>query len=506
MRMTQGDAEGGGSRWDNAMISFGMSFAMIALASVIAAGLLVVGVFPRRRWILIVGGLLGIGLSLYVASQEVLGYGRLPSWVLGACVAGLPSSIWLIRKGVRGKQVGDHTFCRSCGFDLFGRPETTTLCGECGLDITLPRSTVIGVRKRKLPPIFAGLFLLILSASVGAPWAVREVQQIQWREYQPESWLLSGLARGDVLDAQIVRTRFVSNKLSKPATSAAIRLLLQSPAAAGSRPGMVLSWALHYWESLDDVDQQFVLGKVREQTAPIVPDQIAAERSFMIAFPTLASYAATKTVEADNVRVSVAGTGLPSSNDPIVQSRAIVRDGEIRLCFSTHGMDFTPGKTVTIRLQYTETIRIFALNSSEPEIIVREIDTTFGAQVVDAQVLDCQLNTDDPVSPAPAPSVQLENLWGGEQIILGRPAMPRLDRVTLINKEGQRFEVGAVYFGTGEGYLQHSLKLDDQMPLEVVLTPAPELGYQLGAQPRIDSREVRIGRDAILDNRTNSTK
>jgi hypothetical protein len=48
----------------------------------------------------------------------------------------------------RGVRVDDHPVCRRCGFDLFGRPDGSARCAECGNDFTKPRAVRRGNRER----------------------------------------------------------------------------------------------------------------------------------------------------------------------------------------------------------------------------------------------------------------------------------------------------------------------------------------------------------------------
>jgi hypothetical protein len=67
----------------------------------------------------------------------------------------------LLVKGLHGIRVGDHPVCRRCGFDLFGQPAGTVVCGECGSSLSLPGAVVIGHRNRRTGLIAAGLFVLL---------------------------------------------------------------------------------------------------------------------------------------------------------------------------------------------------------------------------------------------------------------------------------------------------------------------------------------------------------
>jgi len=69
-------------------------------------------------------------------------------------------ALWALQ-GWRGKRVGDHPFCRRCGFDLFGLPAGSTACSECGADVQQRKAVQIGHRVRRTGRLTLGLALLI---------------------------------------------------------------------------------------------------------------------------------------------------------------------------------------------------------------------------------------------------------------------------------------------------------------------------------------------------------
>jgi len=50
---------------------------------------------------------------------------------------------WLIDTGLRGRRVGEHPYCKKCGFDLTGKPDASTRCAECGPDPATKRTNLI---------------------------------------------------------------------------------------------------------------------------------------------------------------------------------------------------------------------------------------------------------------------------------------------------------------------------------------------------------------------------
>src|SRR5438552_5497377 len=82
---------------------------------------------------------------------------------ISLAIAALLSGVWLLVIGVRGRRVGDHPHCRRCGFDLFGLPNTSSRCPECGANLTVRRSTVTGARRSRSFSLGIGLLLALLS-------------------------------------------------------------------------------------------------------------------------------------------------------------------------------------------------------------------------------------------------------------------------------------------------------------------------------------------------------
>src|SRR5687767_11978219 len=69
-----------------------------------------------------------------------------------------------LRRGLRGRRVGDHPVCGKCGFNLFGLPADQAKCPECGNDLSAPRAVQTGHRVRRMPLVYAGGALLLLFA------------------------------------------------------------------------------------------------------------------------------------------------------------------------------------------------------------------------------------------------------------------------------------------------------------------------------------------------------
>jgi hypothetical protein len=86
----------------------------------------------------------------------------------------------LLILGLRGRRIDDHPLCRRCGFDLVGLPRTSTVCSECGTDLSAKRAIRTGHRVRRGPMMAMSIALLIPSllwigivgyaAAGGADW------------------------------------------------------------------------------------------------------------------------------------------------------------------------------------------------------------------------------------------------------------------------------------------------------------------------------------------------
>lgn len=97
--------------------------------------------------------------------------------------------------GLRGRMVNDHPVCRGCGFDLFGKPAGSTLCAECGADLTRPRATRRGRRERRSRLILTGTPVLALCLAWFALLGWGTARGTDWNRHKPVWWLVRD-ARG----------------------------------------------------------------------------------------------------------------------------------------------------------------------------------------------------------------------------------------------------------------------------------------------------------------------
>jgi hypothetical protein len=103
----------------------------------------------------------------------------------------------LIISGVRGFRVGDHPVCRRCGFDLFGSPAGTAVCGECGSDLSKRKAIVIGHKLRRRKALGFGAALLMLSMAGLAIEGYGRAKHVNWWSHAPLWYLLRGAGSTD---------------------------------------------------------------------------------------------------------------------------------------------------------------------------------------------------------------------------------------------------------------------------------------------------------------------
>jgi len=96
----------------------------------------------------------------------------------------------LIFRGLRGFRVGTHPVCRRCGYDLFGQPVGTVICGECGSSLTVPNSVYIGHHQRRPSLIVAGIVILVPVLFVAGVMVWGQINDIHWMSYAPTRFVI----------------------------------------------------------------------------------------------------------------------------------------------------------------------------------------------------------------------------------------------------------------------------------------------------------------------------
>ena len=116
-------------------------------------------------------------------------------WLIPSLV--LLGGVTLLWLGLRGRRVDDHPICRRCGFDLFGRPEGSNICSECGGDLTKRHAIGAGQRVRRGGMIALGVFMLALGLSLGGGAGYATYTFTDWQRAKPVWWLVREIDHGD---------------------------------------------------------------------------------------------------------------------------------------------------------------------------------------------------------------------------------------------------------------------------------------------------------------------
>jgi hypothetical protein len=101
----------------------------------------------------------------------------------------LPIAVLFVVAGWYGDLVGDHPHCRRCKFDLFGKPEGSTRCPECGADLTRRRAIRTGQRVRRWGVIVGGIIVLLGSGGFLAAGLRPRFENFEIAHYKPVWWL-----------------------------------------------------------------------------------------------------------------------------------------------------------------------------------------------------------------------------------------------------------------------------------------------------------------------------
>jgi hypothetical protein len=121
----------------------------------------------------------------------------------------------LIRRGLRGRRVGDHPVCRKCGFDLFGLPADQKVCPECGGDLAAQRAVLIGHRQRRPGLIYTGSAMTLVFLFIVGVFAVNVAPQMNWQQLKPLAWVAWEAKRGDAVAWVELSRRAKAGNLSK---------------------------------------------------------------------------------------------------------------------------------------------------------------------------------------------------------------------------------------------------------------------------------------------------
>ena len=107
-----------------------------------------------------------------------------------AVVAGLLGLLLLLR-GLLGRRVGTAPHCRNCRFDLTALYPEHQVCPECGTELTGPRATTRGLRRRRWVVFALGVLLLAITATIGTMAARGAITKAKIADALPTGALIS---------------------------------------------------------------------------------------------------------------------------------------------------------------------------------------------------------------------------------------------------------------------------------------------------------------------------
>ncbi|MFG0243849.1 MAG: hypothetical protein ACF8R9_13765 [Phycisphaerales bacterium JB054] len=93
--------------------------------------------------------------------------------------------------GLRGRRVGTAPHCRTCRFDLTGLYPEHETCPECGADLTGPRATTQGLRRRSWKLAIVGLLIFAIPATLGVLAAQGLITKAKIAEALPTGALIA---------------------------------------------------------------------------------------------------------------------------------------------------------------------------------------------------------------------------------------------------------------------------------------------------------------------------
>lgn len=151
-----------------------------------------------------------------------------PGWFAAAAVC-LLVGLWLLRRGWRGRRVGDERFCGKCKYSLKGLT-TAERCPECGSVLSGEGGILIGIRTRRPVTFLLGGVLAIGAAAALAPAGRTWVQRHDWYSWKPTDYVLDDLASltsaNHIRAAREIERRLTKRRLSPAQHSRAIDLIL----------------------------------------------------------------------------------------------------------------------------------------------------------------------------------------------------------------------------------------------------------------------------------------
>ena len=168
------------------------------------------------------------------------------------------SSLLLVWRGWRGRQVDTHPVCRKCGYDLVGLPvgpefETPerfapqTACPECGADLRHRRALRTGNRVRHRGQLAAGAAMLVPCLGLAALLGWVRARDIDLQKHKPVWWLANDACSSDVAQRRNAFAEMNRRKRSKLLTPRQVQSLVERALAVQADAGRTWDAAWGDW-------------------------------------------------------------------------------------------------------------------------------------------------------------------------------------------------------------------------------------------------------------------
>lgn len=231
-------------------------------------------------------------------------------------VAGVASvlAMALLGLGVRGRRVGDHPFCRRCGFDLFGKSDASKTCPECGSGLNLPGAIVIGMREPRRRVLAIGSTLLVPSLVIVilAVWIAASGTNVQ--PYKPVWWLAHEARGSDVPTRDAALRELLMRMNGGKLSDARVRSLLEDALTMQAR--LDVPWSTGWG---DIVETAGASGKVTDAQWSRYARQTVAEAWTLAPLPRIrADGPLSYTIKSNGARVGRGQALFLLMNDPDV--------------------------------------------------------------------------------------------------------------------------------------------------------------------------------------------
>lgn len=188
----------------------------------------------------------------------------------------LLTGLILFIRGLRGRWLDSHPYCRKCRYNLTG--QTSEKCPECGTTLD-PRIVAFRVRKRRRVTLAMGALLLFIPLALVAPLGIGgvriKIRQANWYEYYPLSVLMYFADRNDGLALYDLQRRVIEDLLSREQVLLVLDRAIESHereiSSTECRPLDIPSWHSPYYACAYQAWADLVVEL--SEIAPLTPAQ-----------------------------------------------------------------------------------------------------------------------------------------------------------------------------------------------------------------------------------------